>query len=177
MGEHESPQDPRGCQAVAVLSDGARLLLADGTVAGVNINNADTGEPYACVAPGEGVYADSNGNRVRIGLPTDDEAAEHPAVRDALEELGVHSDGSDGRTVRMDGQEIDPSDLSWHDARKKPVIVQATPMPAPFEVETMEGTMSGDTGDVLIRGVEEELYPCAADVFYQTYDVLDGGSD
>jgi len=174
MGEHESPQDPRGCQAVIVLSDGARLILADGTVAGVNINNADTGEPYACVAPGEGVYADSDDNRVRIGLPTDDEAAEHPAVREALEELGVHSGGGDGRTVRMEGRgEIDPDVLSWNDAEKKPVVVQATPMPAPFEVETKEGTMRGDEGDILIRGVEGELYPCDSDIFYQTYEVLD----
>ena len=96
MGEHESPQDLRGCQAVVALSDGARLVLADGTVARVTINSADTGEPYTCVAPGEGVYADSDGNRVQIGLPTDDEAAKHPAVREALEKHGVHSDGNDG---------------------------------------------------------------------------------
>jgi len=29
--------------------------------------------------------------------------------------------------------------------------------------------MEGEAGDVLIRGVEGELYPCDADVFYQTY--------
>ena len=80
---------------------------------------------------------------------------------------------SDGRTVRMDGREIDPEDLAWHDARKKPVVVNATPMPAPFEVETLEGTMQGDQGDILIEGVKGELYPCDADVFYETYEVLD----
>lgn len=79
---------------------------------------------------------------------------------------------SDGRTVRMGGEKIDPERLVWEDAKKKPVVVQATPMPAPFEVDTLEGTMSGDAGDVLIRGVEGELYPCDADIFYQTYEVL-----
>jgi len=79
---------------------------------------------------------------------------------------------SDERTVRMDGQEIDPENLAWHDARKKPVVVNATPMPAPFEVETLEGTMRGDQGDILIEGVEGELYPCDAGIFYETYEVL-----
>lgn len=78
------------------------------------------------------------------------------------------------RVVRMDGRgEIDPSVLAWHDARKRPVAVEATPMPAPFEVDTPEGTMEGDAGDVLIRGVKGELYPCDADVFYETYDVVE----
>jgi len=81
---------------------------------------------------------------------------------------------SDGRTVRMEGKGgINPERLAWHDAKKKPVIVEATPMPGPFEVDTMEGTMQGDTGDVLIRGVKGELYPCDAEVFYETYEVLD----
>ena len=82
------------------------------------------------------------------------------------------------RTVRMDGRgEIDPDVLSWNAARKKPVTVQATPMPAPFTVETPEGTMEGDEGDVLIRGVEGELYPCDASVFAQTYELVNGDGD
>jgi hypothetical protein len=72
----------------------------------------------------------------------------------------------------MDGQEIDPSDLAWNRARKKPVVVEATPMPAPFEVETPEGTMQGDTGDVLIKGVEGELYPCDSEIFAETYELV-----
>jgi len=76
------------------------------------------------------------------------------------------------RRVSMDGEEINPDDLAWNDARKKPVVVEATPMPAPFTVETKEGTMEGDTGDVLIRGVEGELYPCDSDIFAQTYELV-----
>jgi len=76
------------------------------------------------------------------------------------------------RRVSLDGDEIDPDDLAWHDAKKKPVVVQATPMPAPFTVETKEGTMQGDTGDVLIKGVEGELYPCDAKIFGETYELV-----
>lgn len=39
----------------------------------------------------------------------------------------------------------------------------------PFEVETIEGTMTGLAGDYLMRGVEGELYPCAASVFHSSY--------
>ena len=77
------------------------------------------------------------------------------------------------RDVSLDGDEIDPDDLAWHDAKKKPVVVQATPMPAPFTVETKEGTMQGDTGDVLIKGVEGELYPCDSEIFGETYELVE----
>jgi len=76
---------------------------------------------------------------------------------------------SDGRTVRMDGTEINPDELSWREFHKKPVQIEATPMPTQFTVETLEGTMEGSRGDVLICGVEGELYPCDAEIFYQTY--------
>jgi len=79
------------------------------------------------------------------------------------------SDLDADRVVRMTGSEIDPEQLAFEPFWKRPVKIEATPMPAPFEVETPEGLMEGEPGDVLIRGVEGELYPCDADVFYQTY--------
>ena len=86
------------------------------------------------------------------------------------------SDLETDRTVRVEGRgEIDPEILSWNRARKRPVVVDATAMPLAFEVETPEGTMEGEQGDVLIRGVEGELYPCDADVFAQTYELVGGG--
>lgn len=78
---------------------------------------------------------------------------------------------AEDRELRVDGEPVDADDLFWYEATKRPVTVEATPMPAPFEVETLEGTMEGDAEDVLIRGVEGELYPCDIDVFAQTYDV------
>lgn len=80
---------------------------------------------------------------------------------------------AEDRELRVDGEPVDADDLFWYEATKRPVTVEATPMPAPFEVETLEGTMQGDAEDVLIRGVEGELYPCDLEVFAQTYDVDD----
>jgi len=54
--------------------------------------------------------------------------------------------------------------------RKKPVIVHAKQMDAPFEVETMEGKLKGKAGDFLIIGVKGERYPCDQEIFNMTYE-------
>lgn len=37
-------------------------------------------------------------------------------------------------------------------------------------VHTLEGTMTADVGDWIIRGMKGEFYPCKPDVFDQTYE-------
>ena len=37
-------------------------------------------------------------------------------------------------------------------------------------IVTLEGTMTADPGDWIIRGVAGELYPCKPDIFEQTYE-------
>jgi hypothetical protein len=37
-------------------------------------------------------------------------------------------------------------------------------------IETLEGTMSADCGDMVIRGVAGEFYPCKAKIFAATYE-------
>lgn len=80
----------------------------------------------------------------------------------------------------MSGDEPD-----WFTARKRPVAVEAM---GPFEeervFETDEAQVAIDAdylevhgGYYLIRGVEGEVYPCAADVFEQTYEAPAGGAD
>jgi len=39
-----------------------------------------------------------------------------------------------------------------------------------FVVATLEGVMTGQLGDWLIRGVKGELYPCKPDIFAATYE-------
>lgn len=58
--------------------------------------------------------------------------------------------------------------------QKRPIIVHALKMNLPdgFQVTTMEGVMTGKPGDWLMFGVNGEKYPCAADVFEKSYDVL-----
>lgn len=72
--------------------------------------------------------------------------------------------------------------------RKKPVEVEAvlwtgsnTEDVVPFmgaavlrgrniEIETLEGTMTANPGDWIIRGIKGEFYPCKPDIFEGTYE-------
>jgi len=40
-------------------------------------------------------------------------------------------------------------------------------------IKTLEGTMRGDAGDWIIRGVKGELYPCKPDIFEATYEPVE----
>ncbi|QID19947.1 hypothetical protein G3580_19670 [Nitrogeniibacter mangrovi] len=57
-------------------------------------------------------------------------------------------------------------------AVKKPIPLEVRRMPEAFTVETLEGTMQGKAGDWLITGVDGEVYPCDADIFARTYEVV-----
>jgi hypothetical protein len=37
-------------------------------------------------------------------------------------------------------------------------------------IDTLEGSMRGDLGDYIIRGVQGEFYPCKPDIFVATYE-------
>lgn len=39
-------------------------------------------------------------------------------------------------------------------------------------IETLEGKMTADKDDWIIRGVKGEFYPCKPDIFEATYDAL-----
>lgn len=52
---------------------------------------------------------------------------------------------------------------------KKPVVIEAEQLTEEKQIETLEGTMKGNAGDWLIRGVEGELYPCKDEIFKKTY--------
>lgn len=57
--------------------------------------------------------------------------------------------------------------------RKKPVVITARRMRAPFGVHTLEGHVHGRAGDWCITGVEGESYPCADRIFRATYERAD----
>jgi hypothetical protein len=42
-----------------------------------------------------------------------------------------------------------------------------------IDIKTLEGTMTADRADIVIRGVKGELYPCKPDIFAATYDPVD----
>lgn len=37
-------------------------------------------------------------------------------------------------------------------------------------IPTMEGDMTAERGDYIIRGVKGEIYPCKPDIFRETYE-------
>jgi len=37
-------------------------------------------------------------------------------------------------------------------------------------IQTLEGLMTANLGDYIIKGVKGELYPCKPDIFEQTYE-------
>jgi hypothetical protein len=83
--------------------------------------------------------------------------------------------------------------------RKKPVVIDAYQIPAHehtaaipawviqavidkqivpdpsggVSIPTLEGTMRGEVGDWIIKGVKGEFYPCKPDIFEATYDAVD----
>lgn len=78
--------------------------------------------------------------------------------------------------------------------RKKPVVVEAVQFDGTDEsvdwllpqlikgeigrscnrlhIKSLEGVMTADIGDYIIRGVKGEFYPCKPDIFVQTYDAM-----
>ena len=77
--------------------------------------------------------------------------------------------------------------------RKKPVVIEAvqfdgensqeisTFMSCQFPamengkmlIGTLEGVMSADVGDWIIKGVSGEFYPCKPDIFEKTYEKVE----
>lgn len=40
-------------------------------------------------------------------------------------------------------------------------------------IETLEGTMTANVGDYIIKGVNGEFYPCKPDIFEKTYELVE----
>jgi len=40
-------------------------------------------------------------------------------------------------------------------------------------IKTLEGTMTASLGDYIIKGINNELYPCKPDIFEKTYDKVE----
>lgn len=73
------------------------------------------------------------------------------------------------------------SEMKFKPCQKKPVEVEfAGPFDNLTTIETLEGDFEVDEdyldkhgSYVIIRGVNGELYPCATDIFEDTYEVID----
>lgn len=75
------------------------------------------------------------------------------------------------------GLTIDDHGL-WHGPARKndilgpivPPVVGVDPYLFSLHIETLEGRMTAQPGDWIIRGVQGEFYPCKPDIFEQTYE-------
>lgn len=81
--------------------------------------------------------------------------------------------------------------------RKKPVVIEAEPFTLEnkdrafhfirctaepdwdadnnpiIKIQTLEGVMTAQLGDWIIKGVNGEFYPCKPDIFEKTYEAVD----
>jgi len=42
-------------------------------------------------------------------------------------------------------------------------------------IGTLEGDMTASVGDIIIKGVDNEFYPCKPDIFAKTYEEVNDG--
>lgn len=42
-------------------------------------------------------------------------------------------------------------------------------------IKTLEGNMTANIGDYIIKGIKGEFYPCKPDIFEETYDLYPEG--
>jgi len=72
----------------------------------------------------------------------------------------------DGRNIQ-DVQELEA-------AEAKPLSgFRYIPHAGTLDIPTLEGTMTAQPGDWIIKGVAGEMYPCKDDIFDQTYEPVD----
>jgi len=67
-----------------------------------------------------------------------------------------------------------PEGVDFIKAMKKPIEISVSKIEEQFQVETLEGVMTGKSGDWLMIGVNGEMYPCDAEIFEKTYNITKG---
>jgi hypothetical protein len=57
--------------------------------------------------------------------------------------------------------------------RKRPIVVRARRTIQEEDIETLEGIMVAQAGDIVITGTEGERYPVKAHIFEQIYEKVE----
>lgn len=69
------------------------------------------------------------------------------------------------------------ADTRWQEALDSAEVngpgIGHTPAIGTLDIPTLEGMMTAQPGDWIIRGVQGELYPCKPDVFAATYEPVE----
>ena len=61
--------------------------------------------------------------------------------------------------------DLNPGVFSTQDISSDPTRVQ-------LKIKTLEGVMTAEPGDYIIKGVNGEFYPCKPDIFEKTYEAV-----
>lgn len=64
------------------------------------------------------------------------------------------------------------STTTWETARHLPTDVEARLVEESEEVETSNGTVTAEPGDVVLRNEDGETYPCSPETFTKSYTVI-----
>lgn len=60
--------------------------------------------------------------------------------------------------------------LSWFMAAQDLEVSYENPDKPIIKISTLEGVMTANVGDWIIKGVNGEFYPCKPDIFEKTYE-------
>ncbi|MEG0380555.1 MAG: hypothetical protein RR603_02515 [Kurthia sp.] len=87
-----------------------------------------------------------------------------PVVIEAFRWTGGHDQTEDPEWINEAiGNNIVRIKLAKNPHNEKPVM----------SIRTLEGVMTAQPGDFIIRGVQGEIYPCKPDIFEQTYEKVE----
>ena len=81
------------------------------------------------------------------------------------------------RPVVIEAMEFTEEDkdrvLNWISCNCYPIFTNED-KPA-LKIQTLEGLMTANLGDYIIKGVQGEFYPCKPDIFAETYEKVSEG--
>lgn len=60
--------------------------------------------------------------------------------------------------------------FNWITCTKEPIFVDYKPA---LKIRTLEGDITANLGDYIIKGVNGEFYPCKPDIFKKTYEIVE----
>lgn len=76
------------------------------------------------------------------------------------------------RTNNEDGSPNMDAIVNWINQGKSKEELHAWHNGTNIFIDTLEGSMTAEVGDWVIRGVKGEFYPCKPDIFNMTYELI-----
>ena len=83
------------------------------------------------------------------------------------------------KPVVIDAEQFFPNKIPWpdgieqYDAKRTEALDGDSSTWRAWRINTLEGLLNVSPGDWIIRGVEDELYPCKPDIFEKTYEKVE----